>query len=97
MKNFRLCFFFCSLLFPVCSFAMHIVGSSMSYKYLKTNTNGTKTWQIEVVILRDCNGGGAPFDTRMNIGIYKGTMKWTSGMYYAVIAGKPVCAIAGRL
>jgi hypothetical protein len=69
MKNFKLyLLFFCALL-PATCFSAHIVGSSMSYQYLYTNADGTKTWKFDVTILRDCAGNGAPFDDPMQIGI----------------------------
>lgn len=50
----------------------HIVGSALTYKYLKTDTDGTPVWEFELTILRDCGGGGAPFDNTPAIAVYRG-------------------------
>lgn len=78
MKHLKQGLWFCLLLLPLTVFSAHIVGSTLSYKYLKTNSDNTKTWQFELLILRDCNGGGAPFDYQPTIGIYRGTALYGS-------------------
>lgn len=78
MKYLKQGLWFCLLLLPLTVFSAHIVGSTLSYKYIRTNSDNTKTWQFDLVILRDCNGGGAPFDYQPEIGIYRGTVLYGS-------------------
>jgi len=53
--------------------AMHIIGGEITYEMLDSAAAGI-LYRFTMKIYRDCNGGGAPFDTRANIAIYRGTI-----------------------
>ncbi len=52
--------------------AKHIIGGEMTYRYLNTNTNGSKNWEFKLKMYRDCSDpSGAPFDNSAPISIYE--------------------------
>lgn len=53
--------------------AMHIIGGEITYVRVDSAAAGI-LFRFTMKIYRDCNGGGAPFDSRANIAIYRGTL-----------------------
>jgi gliding motility-associated-like protein len=53
--------------FPVLSSAKHIIGGDMTYV-----CNGNGTYTITLKVYRDCNSGGAEYDSPAYFGIYNG-------------------------
>ena len=51
--------------------AAHLVGGEISYRCVGTNANGNM-YQIRLVVYRDCNSTGAPFDPSAPISVYGG-------------------------
>ena len=49
----------------ISSFASHIVGGEMNYKYL-----GNGNYKITLTVYRDCINGRAPFDNPASIGFF---------------------------
>lgn len=58
---------------PVSLLAKHIIGGDITYEYVSDAGANSKVWRFTMKIYRDCNGGGAPFDSDASIAIYKGT------------------------
>jgi gliding motility-associated-like protein len=58
---------------PFSVLAKHIIGGGMTYEYVGDSGDDSKTWRFTMKIYRDCNGGGAPFDSDASIAIYQGT------------------------
>jgi gliding motility-associated-like protein len=51
---------------PISSFALHIVGGDMYYDYL-----GNNNYKFYIVVYRDCNTvGGAQYDSPLNVGVF---------------------------
>ena len=65
MKVFRLIALF--ILVSTSLSAAHISSASISYKCL-----GNENYEFELIIYRDCDGGGAQFDNPVRIGVYSG-------------------------
>lgn len=79
--------------------AMHIIGGEITYKRVDEVAAGV-LYRFTMKIYRDCNGGGAPFDARANIAIYRGTLfnnrlitsfKTSSPAITSIIPEKPEC------
>ncbi|HAP71258.1 MAG TPA: hypothetical protein DCQ41_02220, partial [Cryomorphaceae bacterium] len=51
--------------------AAHLVGGEISYKCLSSSSSGN-TYQIKLILYRDCNSSGAAFDQYAPIAIYGG-------------------------
>ena len=51
--------------------AAHLVGGEISYKCLGSSSSGN-TYQIKLILYRDCNSSGAAFDQYAPIAIYGG-------------------------
>jgi gliding motility-associated-like protein len=58
---------------PVSSWAKHIIGGDITYQYISDAGANSKVWRFTMKIYRDCNGGGAPFDSDASISIFRGT------------------------
>ncbi len=58
---------------PLDSFARHIIGGEITYKYLSTTPDGKNRYEFTMKIYRDCLGGGAGFDDPAEMAIYRGT------------------------
>ena len=58
---------------PIALFAKHIIGGDITYEYLGDSGPNAKRWRFTMKVYRDCNGGGANFDSDASISIYKGT------------------------
>lgn len=56
------------LLLPFGLSALHLLGGTISYKHITGDE-----YEITVHIYRDCFLGGAPFDSPINIALYRGT------------------------
>jgi gliding motility-associated-like protein len=67
MRLFTLLLFLCLHLY---SLATHIVGGEIVYKYLNNNT-----YEIKLIVYRDCNPGNAPFDNSPTITIFNDSGK----------------------
>jgi len=66
MKNIFTLLLLCAFLAPQSIAARHIVGGSMGYYF---NSDGQL--MVEMVIYRDCWGGGSPFDMPVEMAVYK--------------------------
>jgi gliding motility-associated-like protein len=53
------------------SFANHITGGKMYYKYLGKNSNGDCRYRVTLNLYRDCFSNGAPLDEDAAIGIFR--------------------------
>jgi len=62
------------ILVPNALFAMHIIGGEMSYRCTGPGTQGTNRYVFTLKVYRDCNGGGAPFDSPAQMAIYRGSI-----------------------
>lgn len=75
------CVLFSLVLLPLFLSAKHIIGGEITYRYLGpgsgTNTN---RYEFTMKIYRDCNGGGADFDSPAQFAIYHGS--YTSNDFY---------------
>ncbi|MEZ4925638.1 MAG: PKD domain-containing protein [Saprospiraceae bacterium] len=60
--------------------AKHIIGGDITYEYVGDAGANAKKWRFTMKIYRDCNGGGATFDTDASISIYQGT--YTSNVLF---------------
>lgn len=58
---------------PFSLLAKHIIGGDITYKYVGDSGANAKIWRFTMKIYRDCNGGGAAFDSDASISIYQGT------------------------
>lgn len=61
--------------FSVSAFATHILGATISYKYISSTTNDV-TYRVTLDMYRDCRGGVSStvqFAPEINIGIYHNT------------------------
>jgi len=72
-KIFSICALFVLLSCPISLLAKHIIGGDITYEYVGDSGPNAKIWRFTMKIYRDCNGGGAPFDTDASIAIYRGT------------------------
>lgn len=61
----KVCFIVCMVIFAGIVQAKHIVGGVMSYQCL-----GNNQYRFTLKVYRDCAGGGAPFDSPAQIGVY---------------------------
>lgn len=52
------------------SFANHITGGKMYYKYLGKSTNGDCRYHVTLNLYRDCYSSGAPLDDDAAIGVF---------------------------
>ncbi|MGD1982261.1 MAG: hypothetical protein PVJ94_05730, partial [Flavobacteriales bacterium] len=72
--------------------AAHLVGGEISYKCVSSTSSGN-TYQIKLVLYRDCNSSGAAFDNFAPIAIYGGpnqnTLVTTLSVARGLIVGIP--------
>ncbi|NDH78068.1 MAG: hypothetical protein EBY63_04485, partial [Flavobacteriia bacterium] len=72
--------------------AAHLVGGEISYKCVSSAASGN-TYQIKLVLYRDCNSSGAAFDNFAPIAIYGGpnqnTLVTTLSVARGLIVGIP--------
>lgn len=61
--------------------ATHIIGGTMSYKYLgNRDNNKNQYYEITLRLRRDCLKGQAPFDKEAHIGIFRGNGSVADGI-----------------
>jgi len=72
--------------------AAHLVGGEISYKCVSSAASGN-TYQIKLVLYRDCNSSGAAFDQFAPIAVYGGpnqnTLVTTLSVARGLIVGIP--------
>jgi len=66
------------LLVPFGSNALHLVGGEMYYDCI-----GANLYEITLIVYRDCNSSGAPFDPSAVVTIYKGDGTFFNNYYVA--------------
>lgn len=72
-------------LLSIISFAAHISGGEMFYKYIGPGANGTLRYEITLRLFRDCDAGGtnvATMPTSVIIGLFENL---TNGAYSTVV------------
>jgi gliding motility-associated-like protein len=60
-------------LLPLSLAARHIIGGVITYECLGEVSPGVNRYKFKMIMYRDCNGGGAPYDNPANMAIYKGS------------------------
>lgn len=64
---------FTLIFLPLLSYARHIIGGEMTYRFVMDLGNGIKRYEFTLVVYRDCDSGGGQLDSPARIGIYKGS------------------------
>ncbi len=81
LKSVWIFFIFCFIVLNYNNLqAKHIIGGDVTYTCMGIDTiSNTATYKIVFTMYRDCQGGGAQFDSDAQIGVYRsngGTFQW---------------------
>lgn len=69
----RFCLLLFALFFPLWSFALHIIGGEMTYRFVSQVSPGVHRYEFTLVVYRDCDSGGGNLDNPARIAVYRGS------------------------